>query len=699
MESVPLHLPPSCPHSTDNVTPRPESMPPPVNINLHTISDASSTSESGSFGDMEFQSMPPNLLNNRGRDVDNRSISSSDSFDDDFESESDHIVAARPPTTKPMHPRLHRAVVAGDVQTVSLFERELHLQLNPQKNTVAHIAARLGHHSIFELLSNQCPSLLWKPNANGETSLHLAAWAGQLGIVNFLLDSNLGDVERGDGGAQQLQYLRKKNLKGNTALHEALKNDQEEVARVLVTADPHISYWVNNDGKSPAYLAAEAGHLQLLEHMLGLLDDSHDLRPWKGSTPLHAAIIKRDREVVGLVLRFKPELVLATDAKGRNPLHYAASIGYFDGIIELFKVDTLPAYQADSGGLYPIHLAAISGHIKVIQLLLEGCPDSWKLLDKVSWNILHIAAGIGKENVVKYILKTPALEMLINERDYNGDTPLHLAAMGRHSKVVCVLTRDSRVNMSIMNYSNLTALDIAEQKSITEKNGATLASFRKLLTLTALRIANAPRGQKLDAFHGRYSFLPPTMPPLKPHTGFFNRTIAAQLLLVSTLVAIVTFIAGFTIPGGLNSDGPDRGMATMLTNTKLKAFVICDTIAMYCSILSALSLILAQLADGVLMRSIIAFTLPLLGISLSMMAVAFTTGLYMVTSRLHWLAIAVLIVFIIFLVCTLALLLPLLMPIQSQHRFLRRISYYVLYLLASATRGDSDDDMRRGRAY
>ncbi|XP_042478098.1 protein ACCELERATED CELL DEATH 6-like [Macadamia integrifolia] len=587
-----------------------------------------------------------------------------------------------------MNPLLHKAILAGDEHTVSLFEHDfLTLVVSRQGNTVAHIAARLGHHSIFELLSNRCPSILYKPNPNGDTPLHIAARASQIGIVKFLLayctsrhvQTGDGDVD-GNGGALKQQYLRMQNEKGNTALHEALENNHEEVARLLFTAHSELSYLGNNEGKYPAYLAAEAGFLQLLKDMLELLGDIENPGQWSGGkTPLHVAIIKGHPETLELVLKVKPQLSRLTDKNGRNPLHYAASIGYYDGLIALLNIDTLPAYEADHTGLYPIHMAASTGHIKVIQLLLEHCPGSWELLNQKSQNILHIAAQSGKKNVVTYILNTPVLEKLINERDDNGNTPLHLATKGWRSKVVGVLSRDQRVKVNILNNINYTALDIAETKDI-----GTVASFRKLLTLTALRIANAPRAR--DVYDDEVRLNSGVRQP----TVEFYKDKVNTLLLVSTLVATVTFTAGFTIPGGLNSDDPDQGMATMLSNNKFKAFVICDTISMYCSILSVLSLVWAQIGDVPLMRSIIDFTLPLLGISLSMMAVAFTVGLYIVTSRLHWLANVVLVMSILFLICILALSLPLRMPIWSQNRFFQRISYYFLYLLVSAAGGDSD---------
>ncbi|KAJ4961321.1 hypothetical protein NE237_021231 [Protea cynaroides] len=584
---------------------------------------------------------------------------------------------------------LNEAVLEGEEHKISQIACGIYNPKMGLKPVVAHIAARLGHHPTLKCLLNQFRSLSKLPNGRGDTPLHVAARAGQLEIVKYFSDPNSGDVESGDGKAQQ-NYLSKKNIKGNTALHEALENNQENVAWVLVTVNPELLYLPNNEGKTPEYLAVGAGFLKLLEYMWGLeiqhlRGDDFNLSQCKVMTPPHAAIIRRHTESLQFVLKHKPKLTCVTDKKGRSPLHYAASMGYYDGLKELLNIDTQVAYQPDRLGHYPIHEAASAGHSDVIKLLLDFCPGSWALLGKGGQNVHHIAAQTGKENVVRYILKMPMFEMLINDLDVSENTPLHMAIMCNHYKVARVLTRDRRVNMSISNNDNLTALDVAE-KSI-----ATGGSLGKLQTLTTLRIANAPRAQDLDVLDDkdRLNYL-----IHRPKAKDFKDRVNT-LLLVSTLVTTVTFAAGFTIPGGLNS----KRIAVLLTNTKFKAFVICDAIALFCSILAVVSLLWAQLGDVSLIRSVIGFTLLLLGISLSMMVIAFSAGLYLVTSQLHWLAHTVLIMGTIFLICTLIVLLPLRMPLLTKYHIFQRISYYFFYLLASTTGDDSDDDYDIRKGY
>lgn len=77
--------------------------------------------------------------------------------------------------------------------------------------------------------------------------------------------------------------------------------------------------------------------------------------------------------------------------------------------------------------------------------------------------MLHVAAKWGKHHVFNYILrKGDDFHMLINHKDRNGNTPLHLATIHRHPRSVKYLTWDGRANLNLLNNNGMTALDIAK---------------------------------------------------------------------------------------------------------------------------------------------------------------------------------------------------------------------------------------------
>lgn len=107
-----------------------------------------------------------------------------------------------------------------------------------------------------------------------------------------------------------------------------------------------------------------------------------------------------------------------------------------------------------------------------------------------------------------------------------------------------------------------------------------------------------------------------------------------------------------------NSWWIQRFLGILLNKLPFQAFVICDTIAMYSAILVTVTLIWAQLGDITLVINSLRLAVSLLGISLTMMSLAFMAAVYVVMSKLVWLSYVVLILGLISLACLLTLFIP-----------------------------------------
>lgn len=149
------------------------------------------------------------------------------------------------------------------------------------------------------------------------------------------------------------------------------------------------------------------------------------------------------------------------DEKGRTPLNYAASTGYLEGVS--FFLDKCPSDQEDTSGFLPIHSASSKGYDKIVEELLRHFPASKELPNSDGQNILHLAAKFGKHALVNYFLREGnGFQMLINQQDKEGNTPLHLATIYQHPRVVKYFTWQKKTNLMVLNNEGMTALDIAE---------------------------------------------------------------------------------------------------------------------------------------------------------------------------------------------------------------------------------------------
>lgn len=184
-----------------------------------------------------------------------------------------------------------------------------------------------------------------------------------------------------------------------------------------------------------------------------------------------------------MIVGEKSNLMYLRDEYGGTPLHYAAATGDLDSVIMLLKKPaSSTALEMNKSGYLPIHLACKWGHVKVVQeFLKQEWADPRILLNGKGRNILHIAANNGRESVVKYLLRKGELKQhyLVNEKDNNGNTPLHLAAENIYPKILFWLTQEASTDLNITNNDGYTAKDI-----VLLKGNAQTSLFRQVWFIT-----------------------------------------------------------------------------------------------------------------------------------------------------------------------------------------------------------------------
>ncbi|HET8648022.1 MAG TPA: ankyrin repeat domain-containing protein, partial [Vicinamibacteria bacterium] len=226
------------------------------------------------------------------------------------------------------------------------------------------------------------PGRVDAPDADGQPPLHRAVLDGLVSLQTWLLD------HRADPNAR--------NARGETALHLAALADHSPDRRTIRTlvrrgADPDAS---RDDGASPLHVAATFG---TRASVWALLEGGADprRRTHRGDTPLHGA---------------------ATPQPDRSPEDARAIIA------ELVARGAGPD-AANGSGLAPLHLAAMFGHVHVLQALLDaGAGVDVEGPGRAT--ALALAATSGHAPAVAALLARGADP---GHRDDDGRTPLEAA--------------------------------------------------------------------------------------------------------------------------------------------------------------------------------------------------------------------------------------------------------------------------------
>ncbi|KAJ3705632.1 hypothetical protein LUZ61_009337 [Rhynchospora tenuis] len=317
-----------------------------------------------------------------------------------------------------------------------------------------------------------------------ETALHCAARYGHSSVISELIDR-----------AQELEHdlkdtLRKKNRHGETALHEAARRGHTATVQTLITEDLELAGLVNKNDESPLYLATVEGHVAvvglIVEHLCHREITSGYYSGPKRRTALHAAVLRGPAIKYNIIRgRLQPQkehpdmvnellkLKSATFAKegdifGSTPLHYAASTGDLRILERLLEHDAFLAYCDDSLGLYPLHVAAYRGNRRIIVNLLENNLDSWELLDHRGRNFLHVAPEspwsvipplieeAGKQRKNGHPKLWEVIRKASSARDIEGNTPLDVAARcGGMAAVKALVGKELLIDVSFTSLDNL----------------------------------------------------------------------------------------------------------------------------------------------------------------------------------------------------------------------------------------------------
>ena len=341
---------------------------------------------------------------------------------------------------------LHSAVRQGQLEEVRrlLDKSDIDVNcVNANHETPLHLACALNYSSIIEILIAFGANVFVKDSDNKDCydrmnteicklvnkllycqnlwleclifidkdgPLHSAVKLGQLETVQDILD-------------QRRVGINDKNLAQETPLHIACTVGNSGIVHLLIINGASTC---ERDGynNAPIHRAAAMGHIDIVDMLVTEFGCNPNIRGYQGRSLLHIACGSGNIKIVVMLVQRKfLDPVNDRDACGLTPLHIAALCGHEKIMNMLIGTFNCPVDCQDSGAFTPLHLACISGHINIVELLVLDHNATLNICNFQNDLPLHLAAQFGHVSVVKTVIEVFNCNQ--NETGFMGTTILH----------------------------------------------------------------------------------------------------------------------------------------------------------------------------------------------------------------------------------------------------------------------------------
>ncbi|KAL6971855.1 hypothetical protein U1Q18_031540 [Sarracenia purpurea var. burkii] len=451
------------------------------------------------------------------------------------------------------------------------------------------------------------------PGKRGDSPLHLAARAGNMGKVRDILQRFDANVMR--------ELISKQNMEGETALYGAAENGHAHVvSEFLKHLDLETASVPAKNGYDSFHIAAKHGHLEVLKELLC----------------------------------YFPNLVMTTDSSNSTALHTSAAQGHIDVVNLLLETDSNLAKIARNNGKTVLHTAARMGHVEVVKSLLSKDSSIGLRTDKKGQTALHMAVkGQSVEVVLELSKPDPSV---LNLEDNKGNTAIHIATTKGKAEIIRCLVSVEGININAINKAGETALDIAEKfgspelVTILRESGATNSkdcgkprNTAKQLKQTVSDIKHDVESQLQQSRQTGFRVRKIAKRLKKLHTSGLNNTINSSTI-VAVLIATVAFAAIFSLPGLYIEDqteGSSLGEANIARKVPFIIFFLSDSAALFIS----LAVVVVQMSVVVIelkaKKQLVFVINKLMWLACLFISIAFISLSYLVVgSKERWLAVS-----------------------------------------------------------
>ena len=360
---------------------------------------------------------------------------------------------------------LHFSTQNGSYELIKFFidkATDIHLKTKTGVNCL-HIAARNGNLDLCKTFIKKHKFDVNVSTNDGWKALHFAAKNGSYELVKFFADKGIGI------------HLQTKH--GSNCLHIAARNGHLNLCKILTNKHCFDVHMTNSFGWTALHTAAQSGNYELLKLFIDKGADIH-LKTKNGDNCLHIAAYIGHLNLCKILSSEHNFDVDMTDDEGWTALHFSAKNGNFELFLYFLEKGS-DIYCKTKGMGNVLHFSALNGHFDICEFILKYFTKDYE--DNNTRN-QHALNGIRYKSQVFYKYNT----IFLHAMDVDGNTYLHLAAHGNHSKVCKLLLKYDTEFITLLNKKDETVKDTAKKNDYKDVLNALKGHFDRIGRLSYL---------------------------------------------------------------------------------------------------------------------------------------------------------------------------------------------------------------------
>ena len=202
--------------------------------------------------------------------------------------------------------------------------------------------------------------------------------------------------------------------------------------------------------------AVSDGNIEEVKQLIG--NGSNVNLKYDGQPPILIATIKGHLEIMEYLIE-KGANIKYKDKNGYTSFHHAAESAS-ENNVDIFRKLIVLAVRKNVDGVNiktsektaesrsPLHIAAIKGRVEIMKFLIEEKRADILAVDIWRKTALHLAIKDSPKIEATMYLIEKASSDLINAKDDNGDTPIHLAAnLNNFEVLILLIARSASINV------------------------------------------------------------------------------------------------------------------------------------------------------------------------------------------------------------------------------------------------------------